>query len=356
MNILLLDPKRKAYSHNIELHTGLFRYMQGNHFILRVANHKVLEFKNQIITKNATFNEISYNKIKSLIRKYKINLIVAYNSHNFLPEDHLHMLSHLSKIKIPKVYICGDFFRYGVEPKILNQLKSGKFDAVMFRQKKSIWKETESLNPMWLPYSIPKEKYKISERYRIPKIGFVGSSIFYLPQKNEKLNKNQVQKLKNKADMRNSLYKNRIKAIEFFEKYNLISQTKLNLTPKNRQRDKLFGSKYIDFLSKHQFGLTCAGDCDFLVSKYFEIPAAGSILVCTDACGLEIFPEHLYVKYQPEKLNLALKQIKNLIDNPKEAEEMAKALQDFVFENHSHEEREKDFFKMLKEILNGSYI
>ena len=352
MNILIIDPKTKNYSHNYMLHLGLWMYMQNNHNIVRLSSFKDSRFNKNynLSSKEFCLNQKPY--IEKIIIKEKIEAIVVYNSHNFITKQQFSVIKSIANIDIPKFYVCGDFFRYEADLETIDKMKVAGFSKVFFRQKKSIHPETLCLNPEWLPYSIDFEyfdKYSSDNiNGKSPKVGFVGSGKIYLPRKSEDFPKNIVSKILKMAKLRNNLYSKRIKAIEFLESKGMMEQTSLNLTKDMRQRDKLYDKDYIKFLTKNMFSITCGGDCNFLVSKYFEIPASYSLLVCTHAEGLEMFPEDMYLKFNENNLDKLYDDIVSLINDKHKVEEMIFGLNKYVRENHSHSCREKYFIDKIK--------
>ena len=125
------------------------------------------------------------------------------------------------------------------------------------------------------------------------------------------------------------------------------------LNRKKFSREILLREKYVKFLTKNLFGLTCGGTCNYITAKYFQIPAANSMLICTDTVGLEMFPKDTYITYDPSKESLSrmYSSIKYYLKNKKEAEYKISVLNNYVLREHSHKRRASGLLRLFKEYV-----
>lgn len=105
--------------------------------------------------------------------------------------------------------------------------------------------------------------------------------------------------------------------------------------------------EYAELLNSYFCGIATPSIFNLVVKKYFEIPAAGSLLLareCEDLkkCGFK--PNKHYV---PITIENVLSKIYNCIEHPEKFENIIRAGRDFVVKKHSVENR----FKMLAGII-----
>lgn len=348
MNILLIDCKRKRYSENRYLHLGLFDYMQRDHSIFRLANHK--------------FDAFSWNKeidpdnfehqVHSIIKNKNIDFVLVYNSGKEMTGLYLNCVDILSRLDIPKFYVGTDYFRFEFSEKEAALIKKAGFHQVFFRHKASL-RFGLSCPSVWLPYSVDIEKF---DRYSIDDfrnknklVGFLGASKYLGVQKGESLTPKQAKKIEKESQFRNELYSQRINALEALEHKGLINTTRYN--PGTRQRTKFGYDDYITFLSSNWFGLTCGGTCNFFVAKYVEIPAAYSMLVCSKTDGLEIFDRNLYIEYDVKNLSKMIKEVEYHIQNQRETEDKILKMRGIIENEHTHSQRADYLIKEVSRYL-----
>jgi hypothetical protein len=109
------------------------------------------------------------------------------------------------------------------------------------------------------------------------------------------------------------------------------------------------GDRYALLLNRFQCCVTDTGKYKAALNKCFEIPAAGSLLLCNqvsdmDKCGFK--PDVHYVPITKEN---CLETIYKVLDNPSEYEKIKREGREFVLKSHSLENR----FQFLKMILKS---
>jgi hypothetical protein len=234
----------------------------------------------------------------------------------------------LSKVDIPKFHITTDYCRPGFREDQAKWFEYVGYSAGIFRHKESL-KYPLGIDKVWLPFSVDANLYKKYALKDINKkqenVGFIGTAA-------------------------GELYANRMSAINFLEKKKMLKITKI-LNKKKFKRQMLFGSKYIKFISNSMFGLTCGGTCDYFTAKYLQIPAAYSMLVCSNTNGLEMFPKDTYILFDRHNLEDMYNKILLSINNKKETREKIDILHKFVISKHDHHKRAKDWRKIVCKYL-----
>lgn len=114
-------------------------------------------------------------------------------------------------------------------------------------------------------------------------------------------------------------------------------------------------SSFNDVLQNSRFSYTCGGRNESVVLKYFEIPAAGCVLVCYPFCGME----HMGFKHmenciitEPDDLQRVHQW---LITHEEEAQSMALKCQNLVWEKHSLHARTQQLGRALDAIINNQF-
>lgn len=109
------------------------------------------------------------------------------------------------------------------------------------------------------------------------------------------------------------------------------------------------GEEYVKELHKYFCGVTTSSILDYVVAKYFEIPAVGSLLLAEHTPDLDkigfIENKH-YVKINKDNFFTLLD---NVLKNPDKYENIRKEGRKFVFENHTDEHR----FEQLKKTIEN---
>ncbi len=133
--------------------------------------------------------------------------------------------------------------------------------------------------------------------------------------------------------------------------------------------ERLFLKPYANFFMIHLYNLafqrtlsqskicvTDGGANNYPVRKFFEIPAAGALMVCWPAEGIELMGfKHkincLFVRDHEEVIQIA----KEVIRNPYDFQHIAAAGQDLVLMNHSTTARSVQLFEAFRRIQAGSF-
>jgi len=108
------------------------------------------------------------------------------------------------------------------------------------------------------------------------------------------------------------------------------------------------GPEYIKALNDNCIGITDASIWGVAIKKYFEIPAAGSLLLaerCKDVDRVGHVPGETYVEIDEDNF---IDQIKDIISHYKDYLHIRNAGREFVFEHHTQYHR---FDLMLNSIL-----
>lgn len=99
---------------------------------------------------------------------------------------------------------------------------------------------------------------------------------------------------------------------------------------------------------------TARGGFGMPIRKFFEIPAAGALLLCSPCTGyadLGFAPDRHYIQAEPEQLVSALA---TWLNDPR-APEVARAGQDLVIAKHSISARGEQIDRCLQAMLGGTY-
>jgi hypothetical protein len=119
---------------------------------------------------------------------------------------------------------------------------------------------------------------------------------------------------------------------------------------------KLFNYGFFQGLSNTKFVYTARGGFGTPIRKFFEIPAAGALLLCEPCFGYEELGfkdgEH-YLKAEPKNLADRLDEI---ISDPDRAQVIANAGRKLVVSKHSLNARANQIRACLTELINGNYL
>ena len=275
MRVLYIDNRR--YGHNADLHIDFISFLHKKKYdtIIPYGDNLGRYFNNAIRINHKNVSK----QLNNILVKHKPHYILTYNCNGSSYEVGLDNISlykwvsaALSKVDIPKFHITTDYCRPGFREDQAKWFEYVGYSAGIFRHKESL-KYPLGIDKVWLPFSVDANLYKKYALKDINKkqenVGFIGTAA-------------------------GELYANRMSAINFLEKKKMLKITKI-LNKKKFKRQMLFGSKYIKFISNSMFGLTCGGTCDYFTAKYLQIPAAYSMLVCSNTNGLEMFPKDTYI-------------------------------------------------------------
>ncbi len=331
MKFLYID--NRDYGHNRDLHIDFIKSIE------QYPGCQVYGFGRHLdkfLTNTQLPGRNPNKELKFLVNKFKPNYILTLNSNGSSYElklDNLHLYEwcqeFLSTTSVFKIHITTDYCRSGFRKEQANWFKNYNYQLALFRHKIALEFPIE-VPAFWLPFSVDKNlynKYSIKNiKEKEKKVGFIGAA----------------------HNSSKSLYSNRIAAIEY-----LLEKKHLNITkvtnPKKFERKLLFGPEYIKFLTKNLFNLTCGGTCNFMTAKYFQIPAAYSMLICTDTVGLDIFPSDTYLTYNQNNLSDLYEKIIYHENNLKETKFKIATLNQYVLDNHNHQERIKELIKLIKD-------
>lgn len=336
MRVLYID--NRAYGHNIDLHIDFISYLSKKKYMDIIPYGK---YMNKYLPESISPNMGNVKaQLDSIVKKKKPDLILTYNCNGSSYEigaDNVQRYrwveDFIKNIDLPKFHVTTDYCRSGFRQDQADWFSYMGYSASLFRHKVSLNLPIE-VDKYWLPFSVDEKLYKKHSIKDISKkssnVGFIGASY----------------------NSSRDLYRNRIAAIKFLTKKSFIEQPKM-VNRHKFLRQILLREEYVKFLTKNLFGLTCGGTCNYMTAKYFQIPAANSMLVCTDTVGLEIFPKETYISYSSDKDSLAnmLSKVKYYLKNKKEAEFKIKILNNYVLKEHSHKKRANGLLKLFKEYV-----
>lgn len=330
MRILYID--NRNYSHNADIHIDFFVYMGAKKYHQIIPYGKYL---NRFFNQAQTPGKKPVQELEALVQKHRPDCIITYNCNGSsyevkLDNPNLYQWCEefLIKTSIPKFHFTTDYCRNGFRQEQADWFKKLNYTAAFFRHKVSLEHAIE-IPAYWVPFSVDRSLYEKNAVTNLKKkelkVGFVGAA----------------------HNSAKDLYSNRIAAIDY-----LLGKHQLNITKiidsKKFERKILHGADYVKFLTKNLFGLTCGGTCNFMTAKYFQIPAAASMLIGTNTKGLEIFPKETFIIYDKENLDEMYREIKYYENNLGDAKKKIFELQNYVLENHSHHQRILEFTKIIK--------
>lgn len=342
--ILYID--NRQYGHNADLHIEFISSLndQNNFEVIGYGNFLKSYIKTTysvpIKSNNKKYGihqDIDIKKsnleLDKILKIHNPDIILTYNSNGSSYEvglDNMHLFQwveeKISKIHIPKYHITTDYCRSGFRAEQAKWFDDLGYTAGIFRHKESL-KYDLTISKYWLPFSIDKGRYEknlIREVHKKDaKVGFLGAA----------------------HNSSAELYSQRIAAINFLEDKGLIKLTKILDNKFNRKI--LLGDEYVKFLTSNMFNLTCGGTSRYFTAKYIQIPAAHSMLVCSETNGLEIYPKDLYIQYDINNLNKLYEDIMYHINNPKVTQEKINELYSFVIKNFNHNKIKKNLLDIF---------
>ena len=327
MKILYIDNRK--YGHNSDIHVDFFVHMAKEHYVTAYGTHLRNHFKNAILPdKNAN------KELKILEDKIKPDCIVTYNCNGSSYEVKLDNVNiykwcanYLKSTDVPKIHITTDYCRSGFRQEQADWFSEYKYKAAFFRHKVSL-EHPLDIPKYWFPFSVDRklyEKNSIPLEQKEKKVGFIGAA----------------------HNSAKDLYAHRISAINY-----LLEKNKLNITQVTNkekfERKMLFKDEYVKFLTKNLFGLTCGGTCNFMTAKYFQIPAANSLLIGTNTQGLEIFPKDTYITYDKNNLDKLYREILEHESDLLKTKQKIFTLNQYVLDNHNHSKRADEMISIIK--------
>jgi hypothetical protein len=347
MHTILYIDNRK-YRHNAELHINSISSLSNNFKIIGYGNHLSEHFSTtyKVPLKNnykkfgihENINISASNSIlDTILAKHKPDAILTYNSNGSSYDvglDNVHLYSwiseKLSTLSIPKFHVTTDYCRDGYRREQGKWFEYVGYDCIFFRGKESLKYPPISIPKYWLPFSVNKNVYANNSIFNLTnkanKVGFIGAA--------------------HNSD--NQLYHQRIAAIDYLNSKNILEKVLPQATGKV---PVLLGDEYVNFITSNLFGLTCGGSCNYMTAKYFQIPAAYSMLICSNTNGIEEFPKDTYILYDIKNLDYLYDQILYHINNPKITEEKIYELNKYILTNYSQESVNLYFENIIKNFI-----
>jgi len=113
---------------------------------------------------------------------------------------------------------------------------------------------------------------------------------------------------------------------------------------------KYIGKEYARILNRYFCCITCSSVFHYVVGKYLEVPAVGSLLLadeCEDSKKMGFVP---YKHYIPITESNVFSQIDKCLDNPTEYTEIRRNGMNFVRKNHSVNNRFEQISRILEKL------
>ena len=333
MRILYIDNRK--YGHNADLHIDFISYMSKKKYHRVIGLGKYLhKYLPEAILPN---HRMISAHLDQVMAKYKPDLILTYNCNGSsyeIGQDNINLYrwisKYLSKVQIPKFHVTTDYCRSGFRQSQADWFSEIGYSASFFRHKVAL-DHPIGVDKYWLPFSIDKKLYLKNINKDVTSksnnVGFLGAA------------HNSSQKL----------YENRISAIDGLMKRDMLEIT--NVLDKKFTRKMLFGDNYVKFWTKNLFGLTCGGTCNFMTAKYFQIPAAYSMLVCTDTNGIELLPKDTYITYSKGKIKKLISDLDYHIKNKDITRDKIDTLHNYVVKSHDHHTRILEMTEVFKKYV-----
>lgn len=111
------------------------------------------------------------------------------------------------------------------------------------------------------------------------------------------------------------------------------------------------GDNYAKKINAYLMGVATSSIFEYVVGKYFEIPATGSLLLCNEVPDLKLLGFKPNEHYIPITKENALDTIKNVIKNSEAYTKIRRQGMTFVRENHSVKNRIQQIKKIIDEKL-----
>jgi len=113
--------------------------------------------------------------------------------------------------------------------------------------------------------------------------------------------------------------------------------------------------KYPNYINKYFCALALPGKLNMPVAKYFEIPAAKTLLLATEVDEVKTCGMQANVHYVPVTRDNVFKQIKRVLYNQEDYIEIRDRGTKFVLENHSNLNRFKIYEDIFKRLFPDGY-
>lgn len=113
--------------------------------------------------------------------------------------------------------------------------------------------------------------------------------------------------------------------------------------------------KFMFILLQHKYLFTCGSGLDWPIRKFFEIPAAGAVLIAKPFTGFEQAGfKHLENCYVTEPENV-VEAVEYLEAHPIQAQQIANAGRNLIYEKHSVDARSKQLEIAFRAIINNQF-
>lgn len=122
-----------------------------------------------------------------------------------------------------------------------------------------------------------------------------------------------------------------------------------------KNRSHVAFPKYPQFVNNYFCAIATSGTNSCMVSKYFEIPAAGTLLLGERKEELDILGFKPNVHYVPIARKNVIDKVRDVLGNPDKYLKIRKAGMDFVRKNHSDINRANQFKSLLERIFRENH-
>lgn len=164
-------------------------------------------------------------------------------------------------------------------------------------------------------------------------------------------NDNPIRKCLMSGAINNEVYFIRQKVFNYMLDHE--SQTHIvHAYPPYQAQHDFIGDKYASFLNAYFCSVTCSSKFNYVVAKYMEIPAAGTLLLANetkDSIKLGFVPNEHFI---PITENNVMEQIDFVLSSWKhnEYDSIRKNAKEFVLENHTIDNRFEQFKQIMKDL------
>lgn len=328
LKVLYID--NRAPSHNRDSHIDFIVSLKKNK-IFDIIGYGSGPARTEL--KTFPFSGNTSEDLFNIVKKEKPNAILTYNRNGSSKgfdniSTYRYAESFLKNIELPKFHITSDYCRTKFDQNQADWFKHLNYSAAIFRHKESL-KHPIDIPAYWLPFSIDRSTY------------LKGS----LP--NHSLKRNKVGFIGSAHDSLKDIYAPRISAIDFLLKKDMLKTTRV--IGDNFKRQMLFGLDYVRFLTQNKYNLTCGGSCNFFTAKYLQIPAANSMLICTNTTGIELLPVDTYIAYDSNNLDIILEKIEFFHKNTKEYKDRVVFANKYVLKNHNNKKRGLELLSIIRD-------
>jgi hypothetical protein len=140
-------------------------------------------------------------------------------------------------------------------------------------------------------------------------------------------------------------------------KFLMAAMDRAGLRPHSRALSRLlYNQTFIQVIGSARYAYTDGSGYDYPIRKYFEIPALGTVLLCTPCAGFEklgFSDRKNAVVVAPEAIGDAVEWLRR---SPAQAQAIADAGRALIWDRHSLHARAEQFARCMKSIAAGRFV